>query len=271
MKMPAFGDGHALIAGHKVSYGLLGVLLGVPVAAFAIYQFTQGGGLSAGTAPAATGAPYIDANGNLVDANGNIIGAVPMGTVSLPMGAAGTTAGSAGPQAPAADPLAALFAAPAYSQSSFSQPVYASAAPAPTPPSGGGVFVTPAAPSFLQSVQSAFSPIAPQLGGLLPGILTSARSQQAFSAAGSTAAIATTKATDIQPAVQPNFGSLQAGQSLWSAIATTLTVKAAPPPPPAPAPRPATIATRTYYPPAPAPAITKTVAVSQTAAHGAFA
>ena len=41
------GDG-IKIAGHKISYGLLAVILGVPVAFVAFHQL-QGGGLSAGS------------------------------------------------------------------------------------------------------------------------------------------------------------------------------------------------------------------------------
>jgi len=48
--MKLFGHGAAgvMVAGHSVSYGLIAVIMAIPVSALAIRQFTQGGGLQLG-------------------------------------------------------------------------------------------------------------------------------------------------------------------------------------------------------------------------------
>jgi hypothetical protein len=180
--MSIFGPGGVAIAGHHVSYGLLAVLLSVPVAGLAIYQFRSGaigGGASSGS-----GAPSVDANGNILDSNGN-----PIGGSSVVGGGGGGGGGASdaalqnlGQQISA---LAQLFGStqpypgqgyaaqpaisyptnnyygtkaadvPAPSGSSTFQPT--SSTPAPSPASGG---FSPVVPRIQSQIQNAFNIVA---------------------------------------------------------------------------------------------------------------
>lgn len=84
-----FGGGGVTIAGHHVSYALLAVLLSVPVAGLAIYQFRSGALGSGVTTGTSAGGFSVDANGNIIDANGNIIGQA--GGASVAGGGSGGT------------------------------------------------------------------------------------------------------------------------------------------------------------------------------------
>jgi hypothetical protein len=120
-----FGPGGVDIAGHQISYGLLAVILGVPVAAFAIYQFTQGGGVSAGAAPASGTLPT---SGDIATdpAFMNLMAEVSA-LQSASTGGAGGTGGTGGVGDPSGGPGSTQYGRSPINQSP----------PNPPPPRGG--------------------------------------------------------------------------------------------------------------------------------------
>jgi hypothetical protein len=158
MKLFGAGGGGFMVAGHHVSYGLLAVLLSVPVAGLAIYQF-RSGAIGAAAAPnTGTGTTSVDAYGNILDSNGNVIGTAT--------GAAGAGGGGASDAALAAlngqvgSLTALLQGMSAYSQPAPTGPSYISNSyttitkAADIPVAAGAAPPAPAAPlaPFLASV-----------------------------------------------------------------------------------------------------------------------
>ena len=138
--MKLLGPGGVDIAGHHVSYGLLAVLLAVPVAALAIHQFRQGGGISLGGVSTGT----ADTSGGTGADTGAVAGTdstnAALASLSSSYGSlasylAGTTPYSAPAMAaiPAAPDISALFAPTTRAVDLSPTPVYG-APPSPPPP-----------------------------------------------------------------------------------------------------------------------------------------
>jgi hypothetical protein len=155
MKALAFKDNAAVIAGHRVPYSLLGAAAAI-LGAFLIWKFNQSGGLGLGTAP--TTDPLASLLGNAY---------TPTDYTTPPGSTAGFAGGGSYPSSPA-------YVTPTIDYGPPSSSYYSGAtAGAPVPVSSASS-ASPTSRTFLEQVQAAFSPIAPQLGGLLPGILTPA-------------------------------------------------------------------------------------------------
>jgi hypothetical protein len=155
MKLFSSDDNAVKIGGKRVPYSLLGAAAAI-LGAFLIWKFNQAGGISLGQA-----SPDLSA---LTDSLGGGGAGVDLGAGANDLLGRGTS-----------------IPVPVYSLGTpdpiWGQPVYAAAMPMPA--IGGvisDVFHTSywSSPGTLSTV-AAFQPIAPQLGGLLPGVLTPAK------------------------------------------------------------------------------------------------